>query len=107
MVVIGQTSSTNTPSIASAATALSANGERLGWSIQNLGTNPLFVRLGSGASSTVFHYILKGGSANDDGLGATVGQTSGTVYTGIITIAGTSPRYTVLEHGTSSGTLSY
>lgn len=87
----------NTPSIASAATALASNTARLGWSIQNLGQNALFVLLGTGASTTVFHVVLKAGSANDDGLGGVMSQFEGTVYTGIITIAGTSPRYTALE----------
>ena len=87
----------NTPSIASAATALTANAARIGWSIQNLGTNALFVRLGTGASTTVFHYVLKAGAGNDDGSGGLITSFDGTVYTGIITIAGTSPRYTVLE----------
>lgn len=90
-------SKANTPSIASAATALAINLDRAGWTIQNLGTNTLFVLLGSGASSTVFHVVLKAGAVNDDGTGGSVSQTSGTVYTGIITIAGTSPRYTVTE----------
>lgn len=93
------TTAVNTPAIASAATALAANPNRLGWQIQNLGTNPLFVLLGSGASTTVFHAVLKGGTGNDDGLGASMSDTAGTIYTGIITIAGTSPRYTVLELG--------
>lgn len=89
----------NTPAIVtSAGTAIAANPERLGWSIQNLDTDPLFVLLGAGASTSVFHQVLKGGSAPDDGLGATMGQTAGTVYTGIITVAGTTPRFTVLEH---------
>ena len=87
----------NTPSIASAATAIAANTARAGWMIQNLGTNALFVLLGSGASTTVFHIVLKAGTGNDAGSGGSVSQTSGTVYTGIITIAGTSPRYTVME----------
>lgn len=87
----------NTPSIASDATALAANTSRLAWSIQNLGTNPLFVRLGSGASTSVFHIVLKGGTGNDDGTGGSVAQEAGVIYTGVITIAGTSPRYTVLE----------
>lgn len=104
--LVQQTSYANTPAIASAATALAANKERIGWSIQNLGTNTLFVLLGTGASTSVFHEVLKGGSGNDDGLGATYGQMAGTVYTGIITIAGSSPRYVVLEHGNASGTLS-
>lgn len=98
-MIIQPTTAINTPSIASATTAIAANDNRLGWQIQNLGTNPLFVRLGSGASTTVFHAVLKGGTGNDDGLGASMSQTSGTIYSGIITIAGTSPRYTVTELG--------
>lgn len=87
----------NTPSILSAATALASNPARGGWQIQNLGTNPIFLLMGSGASTSVFHMVLKGGSVADDGLGASYSQNVGTVYTGIITVAGTSPRYTVLE----------
>lgn len=87
----------NTPAIASAATAIAANSKRLGWSIQNLGTNTLFVLLGTGASTTVFHWVLKAGTGADDGLGGVVSQTEGVVWQGIITTAGTSPRYTVLE----------
>lgn len=87
----------NTPSIASAATALAANTKRIGWQIQNLGTNALFVRLGSGASTTVFHAVLKGGTGNDDGTGGSYSQTDGVIYTGIVTIAGTSPRYVAME----------
>lgn len=88
---------TNTPSIASAATALSANSARIGWGIQNLGTNALFVRLGESASVTLFHKVLKGGSGNDDGNGGSLDMEAGVVYTGVVTIAGTSPRYTVWE----------
>ena len=96
-MIIAEKNTANTPSIASAATALSENTARGGWQIQNLGTNPLFVRMGSGASTTVFHVVLKGGTGNDDGLGGSFSQFDGTVYTGIVTIAGTSPRYTVTE----------
>lgn len=87
----------NTPEIASAATALAANPARAAWSIQNLGTSTLFVRLGAAGSTSVFHVVLKAGSGNDDGLGGIIAQTDGVVYTGIITIAGSSPRYTALE----------
>lgn len=94
---IRPTTNSNTPAIASDATALAANAARIGWQIQNLGQNALFVRLGTGASSTVFHAVLKAGTANDDGTGGSFSQMTGTVYTGIISIAGTSPRYTVTE----------
>lgn len=87
----------STPAIASAATAISANPKRIAWSIQNLGTNALFVLLGSGASTTVFHWVLKAGTGNDDGLGGIISQMEGVVWTGIVTIAGTSPRYTTTE----------
>ena len=93
------TAAANTPSIANGATALASNPGRIGWQIQNVGTNPLFVLLGTGASSTVYHIVLKGGTGNSDGLGAFYSQMAGTVYTGVITIAGTSPLYTVTELG--------
>ncbi len=89
--------SANTPAIISDATALEKNLERSAFMVQNLSTNPLFVLFGSGASSTVFHVVLKGGTGNDDGVGGLVQMSEGVIYTGIITIAGTSPRYTVLE----------
>jgi hypothetical protein len=95
--IIAPVNASNTPSIASSTTAIAANTARAGWSIQNLGQNALFVRLGTGASSTVFHYVLKAGTANDDGTGGIVSQMEGVVYAGLITIAGTSPRYTVTE----------
>lgn len=95
--IVYPTTNTNTPTIASAATALAANSARISWQIQNSGTNPIFLLLGSGASTTVFHMVLKGGTGNDDGLGASFSQQNGVVYTGIVTIAGTSPRYVVLE----------
>lgn len=88
----------NTPEILSSATALAANSARGAWGIQNVGTNPLFVRLGSGASDTVFHKVLKGGSGAKDGLGASWDfDAGGTMYTGIVTVAGTSPSYVVVE----------
>lgn len=98
MNIVYQTTKSNTPSIASAPTAITSNPARIAWNIQNLGQNILYVLLGSGASTTVFHVALKAGTANDDGTGGSVGQEQGIVYTGVITIAGTSPRYTVLEH---------
>jgi hypothetical protein len=95
--IIAQKGVANTPSILSAATALASNTARGAWMIMNSGTNPLFVLLGSGASTTVFHAILKACAGQDDGSGGSVSQTSGVVYTGIITVAGTSPRYVVME----------
>lgn len=97
MNIVYQTTNSNVPAIASDATALASNTARRAWSIQNLGQNPLYIRLGAGASSTVFHIVLKGGTSNDDGTAGSVSQETGVIYTGVITIAGTSPRYTVTE----------
>lgn len=96
-IVCQQTSQVNTPSIQSSATALASNTARTGWTIQNLGQNALYVLMGGTASTTVFHTVLKGGTSNDDGSGGIVGQEQGVVFTGDITVAGTSPRYTVVE----------
>lgn len=91
----------NTPAIqTSAGTAIAAvdSGNRRGWAIQNVGTNPLFVRLGTGASTTLFHHVLKGGTGNDDGLGGSIDKTDGgVVFQGEISVAGTSPRFVVTE----------
>jgi len=97
MNIVYQTAKINTPAIIATSTALASNPARNGWSIQNLGTNVLFVRLGTGATTSVFHYCVKGGAGNDDGTGGSVSQTDGVVFTGEISIAGTSPRYVVME----------
>lgn len=95
--VIQQTKNSNTPSILATATAIAANPARIAWAIQNLGTNTLFVLLGAGATTSIFHFVLKAASVQDDGTGGLIEQAEGIVYTGIVTIAGTSPRYTILE----------
>lgn len=95
------TQASNTPSIITDTTGLASNPRRIAWNIQNLGTNPLFVLLvppsGGTASTTLFHVVLKAGTGTDDGTGGTVGQESGVIFTGPISVAGTSPRYTILE----------
>lgn len=96
--VLVQKQTANTPAILTAAgTALASNPVRAGWSIKNLGTNPLFVLLGAGATTSVFHTILKGGTLADDGLGDSITEKIGVVYTGIISVAGTAPRFVVTE----------
>lgn len=95
--IIAPLSTSNTPSIASVALAIPANKARGGWFIENLGTNPLFVLLGTGATSTIFHVVLKGASVANDGTGGLFAQTAGVIYTGDVTIAGTSPSYVVWE----------
>lgn len=91
------TQNANTPAIIATATALAANPARVAWSIQNLGTNPLFVLRGAGATTSIFHTVLKAGTGNDDGTGGSISEEAGTIYNGIITVAGSSPRYVVTE----------
>lgn len=88
--------STNT-GIISAATGLAANVARISYKIQNLGMNPLFVKEGTSGSATDFTYVLAAGSANDNGTGGTFESPAGEIWVGAVTIAGTTPRYTVTE----------
>lgn len=93
------TQNINTPAIVtSAGTVLEANTERQSWSIQNVGTNPIFIRLGGTASTSVFHYVIKGGTGDSDGLGGSYSEDgSGAVFSGLISIAGTTPKVVVRE----------
>lgn len=83
--------------LTAAGTAAIANSGRISYFIQNLGTNPLFVKEGSGATTSDFDYILAAGTANDDGTAASYDSPSSNCYQGIITVAGTSPRFTISE----------
>ncbi|HZG51696.1 MAG TPA: hypothetical protein VEZ40_06140 [Pyrinomonadaceae bacterium] len=95
IALLGRSSAANVPVIATATgDAIAANASRKSWSLQNVGTTPLFVRLGAGASGTVFHFVLKPGTTDSDGLGALVGDDS---YTGVVSVWGTSPKFVVTE----------
>lgn len=83
--------------IASAATALASNAARVGFMLQNLGTNPLFVKYGTGASASDFSVVLKASTVQDDGTGGVLSSADTAVFTGEISIAGTTPRYAVTE----------
>lgn len=87
----------STSPISSATTAAQPNPARISYIIFNLGTNPLFVKEGESASTTDFSYVLAGGTSNDNGTGGAYESPSTQVYTGTITIAGTSPRYVIVE----------
>lgn len=90
----GTATAANTPQIRTAAYDLPPNAARRLWSVQNLGTNPLYVRLGGTASSTEFHFALRAGNAADDGSGGLVVDQS---WGGLVSVAGSSPRFVVLE----------
>jgi len=82
--------------VTSDGTALAANATRQAFAIQNLATMPLYVKLGSGASSSSFSFVLKAGTAANDGTGGFFSDSS---YIGIVTIAAASgsPRVVVCE----------
>lgn len=87
----------NTPTQATATTALAANTARIGWQVQNQSVNVLYVLLGTGASTTVYHVALRACTVANDGTGGTFSMLTGTVYNGIVTTAGTTPSYTVID----------
>lgn len=82
--------------LTAAGIALPENDNRRTVIVQNLGTNPLYVQFGSTASTTDFDVILKAGSVNDDGLGGILSFDT-LSYTGVISVAGTSPRFTATD----------
>jgi hypothetical protein len=94
---IFKTKTSTTSGIASATTAAAANPARSSYKIQNLGQNALFVKEGTGATTSNFSYVLAAGTANDNGTAGDYESPAGQVYTGAITIAGTSPRYVIIE----------
>lgn len=95
--VLCQVSQANTPSVQTIATVLAANSGRAAFAVQNQGTNPLFIALGTGATLTAFHVSLKGGTTPFDGNGGIYEQRNGAVFQGIVTSTGTAPSYTALE----------
>lgn len=84
------------PGAQTSVTALFANTNREWFQIQNQGTNPLFIYFGPSASTSVYHFILKASTGAADGTGGSF-SSQAAVYRGLITVAGTSPSYSVVE----------
>lgn len=94
------TQNSNTPAILTPTTGdtvIASNPARIAFSVQNLGTNPLFLRLGSSATTSVFHTVLKASTGTDDGTGGVYSMEAGAIYTGAVSVAGTSPRLVITE----------
>jgi len=83
---------------ANGATILASSAGRSGFSVQNHGTNPLYVRLGAGATTSVYHIALSAATALSDGKGAIYSQSGNSCYTGIVSAAGTGGLLTYLEY---------
>ena len=77
-----------------AGDAIQANLNRTDFQIQNQGTNVLYMKFGTGATTTNYDMILTGCSVAANGTG---GFYSNSGYTGIVSVAGTSPSYTITE----------
>ncbi len=75
---------------------LAARVNRLHFKVQNLGTTIIYLKLGTGASASDFDFILPASYLQDDGHGGVV-EDAGSMYTGIVSVFGTSIRYNVLE----------
>jgi hypothetical protein len=82
------TAPSNSAPITAAADITLAAGDKL--FIQNLGTNPLFVRRATGATSSLFNYVLQAAGAADDGTGGALVIDD---FVGVVSFAGTSVRY--------------
>lgn len=93
---IQQSSQANIPVVLTSTAALAANPNRRYFSIQNVGTNPLFIGLGVSASATVYHQVLIGSTVAADGTGGLI-QSGTVVFTGAVSVFGTSPSYVVTE----------
>lgn len=102
MPPVYRTLNANTPAIiagdgAAAVTVLASNPARMGFSIQNVGTTAAKICFGT-ATTSVFHFVLKGGSQDNDGTGGSITYNTGTIYTGLITVFGaTTAKLVVLE----------
>lgn len=94
------TQAINVPTVQTSSTALAASTSRIAWSIQNQGTNVLYIQLGTGCTTSQYHATLKACTGAADGTGGTYSMEAGTVYNGIITVAGTSPSYTATDIST-------
>jgi hypothetical protein len=82
--------------VTSDGTALALNDKRTWFNIQNLDDAAVYVKLGAAASASDFSFVLKAGTAANDGLGGSWFDDS---YTGIFTIAAAAgnPRVVVVS----------
>ena len=79
------------------ATVLAVNPARTGLMIQNQSTAVMDVYFGPSASSSVYHFVLKGCTGAADGTGGSISMMDGNIYRGLVTAYSTSFSYSVLE----------
>lgn len=75
-----------------------ANTARIGLFVQNVGQSAVKLAFGTTASDTVYHVVLKGGTADGDGLGGSISLMQGVIPTGVVTMyAASNPKVVVME----------
>lgn len=78
--------------------ALAGNQARVGFFIQNVGANPMYVFYGQTAASAAnFHEILAAGTAALDGKGGLIREFGPLVYNGPVSVGGTAAAYVAYE----------
>jgi len=83
--------------ITSNGTLFDSNPSRRYWFIQNVGTVPIFVKFGAGASATSFNAIIHGGTSDSDGTGGTASSDNPISYTGDISVYSTNLKVVAYE----------
>ena len=79
------------------ATIMNSSEYRKSFIVTNTGTNKIYVKLGTGATSSSWHFALPGGGANDDGNGGSISVDG---YAGEVAVcAATTGRYHYVEFG--------
>ena len=78
-------------------TIFESNSSRRYWFMQNVGTAPVFIKFGAGASTTSFNSIIHGGSSDSDGTGGSASSDNPISYTGDISVYSTDLKIVAYE----------
>lgn len=99
MYIISQANSADTSSLVLTDNGIifDSNPHRRYWFIQNVGTVPVFVKFGTGASATSFNAIIHGGTSDSDGTGGTASADNPISYTGDISVYSTNLKIVAYE----------
>ena len=96
---LGGTVVTSSGGLQTGATALAANAARYSFTIQNQAAAHLHVKLGAGATTSNYDYILSAATAPANGTGGTLTLAG---YKGIVSVAAAgTPSYTAFELASS------
>jgi hypothetical protein len=94
MPITGIAGKANVRGVLSTSQPLDNQQNRDFFVIQNQGTNALYVKYGTGCTTSDYDVILSACSSAADGTGGVLTDDS---YKGPVSIAGTSPSYSIVE----------